>query len=112
MAHHGAGTHPNIAKRHLRPWPIAFPSLTISLPPGFTRFDPSIAQVTVPSFYSIISNDEDTLKIVVQIMNGMSASAAELQKYLSYWDKYKYIWESDKVRRGHRLIDRSIDRSV
>lgn len=30
-------------------------------------------------------------------MNGMSASAAELQKYLSYWDKYKYIWENDKV---------------
>lgn len=32
-----------------------------------------------------------------QVMNGMSASAAELQKYLSYWDKYKYIWENDKV---------------
>lgn len=54
--------------------------------------------MTVPSFYNIISNDEDTLKIVVQVMNGMSASAAELQKYLSYWDKYKYIWENDKVR--------------
>lgn len=54
-------------------------------------------QVVVPSFYNIISNDEDTLKIVVQIMNGMSASAAELQKYLSYWDKYKYIWENDKA---------------
>lgn len=52
----------------------------------------------MPSFYNIISNDEDTLKIVVQIMNGMSASAAELQKYLSYWDKYKYIWENDKAR--------------
>lgn len=54
--------------------------------------------MVVPSFYNIISNDEDTLKIVVQIMNGMSASAAELQKYLSYWDKYKYIWENDKAR--------------
>ncbi|CAB1114177.1 unnamed protein product [Ectocarpus sp. CCAP 1310/34] len=56
-----------------------------------------VAQVVVPSFYNIISNDEDILKIVVQVMNGMSASAAELQKYLSYWDKYKYIWENDKV---------------
>lgn len=56
-----------------------------------------IVQVTAPSFYSMISNDEDTLKIVVQVMNGMSASATELQKYLSYWDKYKYIWENDKV---------------
>lgn len=55
------------------------------------------AKVVVPSFYNIISNDEDILKIVVQVMNGMSASAAELQKYLSYWDKYKYIWENDKV---------------
>ncbi|CAM9639980.1 unnamed protein product, partial [Phaeothamnion confervicola] len=26
----------------------------------------------------------------------MSASATELQKYLSYWDKYKYIWCNDK----------------
>jgi dynein heavy chain, axonemal len=49
-----------------------------------------------PSFYSLISNDADTLKIVVLIMNGMSASATELQKYLSYWDKYKYVWENDK----------------
>lgn len=61
-------------------------------------------QVTAPSFYSMISNDEDTLKIVVQVMNGMSASATELQKYLSYWDKYKYIWENDKV--CHRVDDK------
>ena len=44
------------------------------------------------SFYDVISNDDDTLKILVQIMNGMTASATELQKYLSYWDKYKPIW--------------------
>ena len=36
------------------------------------------------------------LKIVVQVMNGMSSTATELQKYLSYWDKYKPIWEMDK----------------
>jgi dynein heavy chain len=48
------------------------------------------------SFYEIISNDDDTLKVLVQIMNGMSSSATELQKYLSYWDKYKPIWEMDK----------------
>jgi dynein heavy chain len=40
-----------------------------------------------PSFYSVISNDEDMLKIVVQIMNGMSSTATELQKYLGYWEK-------------------------
>jgi dynein heavy chain, axonemal len=48
------------------------------------------------SFFEVISNDDDTLKILVQVMNGMSASATELQKYLSYWDKYKPIWEMDK----------------
>ncbi|GMI05338.1 hypothetical protein TrVE_jg1168 [Triparma verrucosa] len=48
------------------------------------------------TYYKIISNDDDTLKIVVQIMNGMSASATELQKYLSYWDRYKPLWEMDK----------------
>lgn len=33
-----------------------------------------------------------------KVMNGMSASATELHKYVSYWDKYKNIWENDKVR--------------
>jgi len=38
-----------------------------------------------PSFYTVISNDEDMLKIVVQIMNGMSSTATELQKYLGFF---------------------------
>ncbi len=48
------------------------------------------------SYYEIISDDNDILRIVVQVMNGMSSSATELQKYLSYWDKYKALWEMDK----------------
>ena len=48
------------------------------------------------SFYDIISDDNDILRIIVQVMNGMSSTATELQKYLSYWDKYKSLWESDK----------------
>jgi dynein heavy chain len=48
------------------------------------------------SYYDIISDDPDILRIVVQIMNGMSSTATELQKYLSYWDKYKLLWEMDK----------------
>jgi len=47
-------------------------------------------------FYDAISNDEDILKILVQIMNGMSACTTELQKYLTYWDKYRPLWEMDK----------------
>ena len=48
------------------------------------------------SYYDLISDDNDILRIVVQVMNGMSSSATELQKYLSYWDKYKTLWEMDK----------------
>ena len=48
------------------------------------------------SYYEMISDDADILRIVVQVMNGMSGTATELQKYLSYWDKYKGLWEMDK----------------
>eukprot|EP01042_Synura_sphagnicola_P000546 gene546-588_t len=49
------------------------------------------------SYYDVISDDNDILRIVVQVMNGMSSTATELQKYLSYWDKkYKALWETDK----------------
>lgn len=48
------------------------------------------------TFYEIISDDQDILRIVVQIMNGMSSTATELQKYLGYWDKYRALWEMDK----------------
>ena len=44
------------------------------------------------SYYDIIADDQEILKIVVQIMNGMSSTATELQKYLLYWDKYKSLW--------------------
>ena len=49
------------------------------------------------NFYQSIVNDEEILKVLVQIMNGMSSSATELQKYLGYWEnKYKLIWNQDK----------------
>jgi dynein heavy chain len=48
------------------------------------------------SFKNKVFNDDDILKIFLQIMNGMRSSATELQKYLSYWDKYKLLWNQDK----------------
>jgi len=57
---------------------------------------PKAEEDKLKSYYEIISDDNDILRIVVQIMNGMSSSATELQKYLSYWDKYKALWEMDK----------------
>lgn len=43
------------------------------------------------SFYSTISNDEDMLKIVVQIMNGMSLAATELQRHLGSYIRCRSI---------------------
>jgi dynein heavy chain len=48
------------------------------------------------SFFEVISADEDILKILVNIMNGMSSSGSELHKVLSYWDKYRPLWEMDR----------------
>ena len=48
------------------------------------------------TFYSRISNDEDILKIMVSIMGGMSSSLDKLQKYLTFWEKYKHTWDYDK----------------
>ena len=48
------------------------------------------------SYHSAISSDEDLLKILVHVMNGMSSCATELQKYLNYWDKYRPLWEVEK----------------
>ena len=48
------------------------------------------------SFYARISNDEDILKIMVSIMGGMSSSLDKLQKYLTFWEKYKHTWDYDK----------------
>jgi dynein heavy chain len=51
---------------------------------------------TLPSFYAHISNDEDILKVLVQVMTGMREIIPRLQKYLNTWDRYKHIWDVDK----------------
>ena len=48
------------------------------------------------SFYDVVSEDEDVLKVLVNIMNGMSASGSQLNKVLAYWDKYRLLWEMDR----------------
>ena len=45
-----------------------------------------------PSFYEIISNDEDILKILVVVMNGMSTCASSLQKQLTEWDRFQHLY--------------------
>ena len=49
-----------------------------------------------PTFYMQISNDEDILKVLVQVMTGMREIQPRLSKYLTTWDRYKHIWDVDK----------------
>nr|CCA21283.1 inner dynein arm heavy chain 1beta putative [Albugo laibachii Nc14]CCA21656.1 dynein heavy chain 2 putative [Albugo laibachii Nc14] len=46
--------------------------------------------------YQTISKDEEIMKILTHIGNGISFSATEMQKYVGYWDKYKLLWNQDK----------------
>eukprot|EP00232_Nephroselmis_pyriformis_P029065 CAMPEP_0182867354 /NCGR_PEP_ID=MMETSP0034_2-20130328/8675_1 /TAXON_ID=156128 /ORGANISM="Nephroselmis pyriformis, Strain CCMP717" /LENGTH=4528 /DNA_ID=CAMNT_0024999703 /DNA_START=83 /DNA_END=13669 /DNA_ORIENTATION=- len=61
----------------------------------------------LPTFYDIISNDEDTtLKTIVHITTGITSIVDKVQQFLNYWEKkYKHIWDQDKeayIRRYER----------
>ena len=51
-----------------------------------------------------ISNDEEVLRIMVSIFSGMSSSVDKLQKYLTFWEKYKHIWDLDKEAFVRRYV--------
>ena len=70
----------------------SMPRLTEALQEGKEE-DPSSDR---PSFYVQISNDEDILKVLVQVMTGMREILPKLQRYLNTWDRYKHIWDVDK----------------
>eukprot|EP00163_Fabomonas_tropica_P002875 TRINITY_DN1232_c0_g1_i1.p1 TRINITY_DN1232_c0_g1~~TRINITY_DN1232_c0_g1_i1.p1 ORF type:complete len:4516 (+),score=1594.38 TRINITY_DN1232_c0_g1_i1:127-13674(+) len=48
------------------------------------------------SFYEVMLHDDDILKILVTIMNGMQANIEKITAHVVIWDKYKHIWELDK----------------
>ncbi len=50
----------------------------------------------LPSFYDLIKNDEETLKVFSVVATGMMSHNDDFQKYTSNWDKYKHLWEHDK----------------
>ena len=52
----------------------------------------------LPTFFDIISNDEDTtLRSIVQITNGVTSIVDKVQTLLTYWEKkYKHMWDQDK----------------
>ena len=74
---------------------------------------PRLSEVLAPDsakktskMFDIIANEEDVLKIFVNIQNGMSANAARCQAYLRTWDAYREIWEINKdafIRRYAKL---------
>lgn len=56
--------------------------------------------------FDIIANEEDVLKIFLNIQNGMSANGSNCQAYLRTWDAYREIWEINKdafIRRYAKL---------
>lgn len=63
------------------------------------------------TFYEILQADTDILRLVKQILDGMSSTSTELQKYVSYWDKHKSLWELDKENyiRKYAKISRSCE---
>lgn len=48
------------------------------------------------TFFEVISADDDIIKIVGQIIAGMTGIQAKMSKYLTTWDRYKHIWDVDK----------------
>ena len=48
------------------------------------------------SFYDVISNDDDILKILVSIMHGTTNVSVDLGKIISHYDRYAPIWNTDK----------------
>eukprot|EP00741_Cyanophora_paradoxa_P024938 tig00000056_g24072.t1 len=81
-----------------------------NLPPGMARpiagGKPLPVDRRQPTFYDVISGDDDIMKITVQIMNGMNSIVDKIQRYLYFWDKYKHIWDLDKdafIRRYAKL---------
>jgi dynein heavy chain len=74
---------------------------------------PRLAEVLAPEsakksnkMFDIIANEEDVLKIFLNIQNGMLANASNCHAYLRTWDAYKEIWEINKdafIRRYAKL---------
>ena len=55
-------------------------------------------QAAKPSYYEVISAEEDTtLRFVMQITSGITAVIERVQVLLVYWEKkYKHLWDQDK----------------
>ncbi|KAI8904300.1 dynein heavy chain and region D6 of dynein motor-domain-containing protein [Gorgonomyces haynaldii] len=74
---------------------------------------PRLVQLLAPEtvkmptrIYDIVANEEDILKIFLNIQSGMANNATKCQAYLHNWDSYREIWEINKdafIRRYAKL---------
>lgn len=79
---------------------------TIGVLPRLTQILAPETAKGITKIYDVVSNEEDIVKIFVNIQNGMVNNAQKCQSYLSNWDSYREIWEINKdafIRRYEKL---------
>ena len=66
-----------------------------------------VLPAALPTFFDIISNDEDTtLRSIVQITNGVTSIVDKVQTLLTYWEKkYKHMWDQDKEAYIRQVVE-------
>ena len=57
----------------------------------------AISTSSSPSFFDVISSDEDVLKTFAHIMHGTSNLSVDLTKLITHYDRYAPIWNTDKA---------------
>jgi len=50
-----------------------------------------------PTFFDIVSNDKDILDLMANITRGVADATPELQKKRAEFERYNYLWVSDKA---------------
>ena len=77
---------------------------------------PSVPPPVEESYYKQLFDDDDLLKLVAKIMRAMHRTGAELKKTLTYFEKYRLLWELDKdnfvhkyAKAKHKLADYDAD---
>ena len=69
----------------------------LSMPPAPVGGQNTGDRGKAESISKCIANDEDVTKVMIAIAGGMSATGSKMQKRIAYWEKFKHIWDYDKV---------------
>ena len=62
--------------------------------------------ISLNSFFDNVAKDDEVLKLIASVQNGVSNNASKCQGYLRNWDSYREIWEINKdafIRRYAKL---------